>query len=342
MGYSSTSRADLSARQAYRYASGTSFQHHVHTSAQPHHLRTVHSSVDPKWLNSFGQQVRECRDSAQHPFTLPVAVAFDQTGSMGTASFIVQEKLATLKGALLRAGLTDAQLCFAAYGDAQNHGYGDYETAPCQVGQFESGIEMEDYLNNLFIEGNGGGNGGETSGLLLYFLARHSQLDSVIKRGKRGYLIITGDESPLPYITRDEVQRVLGYDIQGDLTIQQVVAEVTQLYDVYFFHLMTESARAQNSLTVWQGLLGADHVVPLENLDTISEQITMLIARLEGVVRDMGQAAALLLAEGADPGAVARAGKAMAVFEQNAGTVAPASSTGRLPGRRDGKGAKRL
>ena len=324
MGYSATSRDELRDRDAYRLATHSSFAYSASMSSTPADLRSCHPSVDPKVANSVGEIIRECLDSAAHPRSRALVTGFDQTGSMGEAPRFLQSKLAALKGALLRAGLPDIQVCFSAYGDAQNN-----EVAPCQIGQFESGLEMEDQLNNLYLEGMGGGNAGETSGLLLYFVANHSRLDSFTKRGERGYLVLTGDECPLPIITRKEVARYIGTDIPRDLTIEEVVAQVTKLYDVYFFHYMTGAARAQNSLRVWQKLLGRDHVVPLENLDTVTEQMVMLIAALEGVTDTVEEAAALLVAEGADPTAVARAGKAMVPFVR-AGSP-QARVTGSLP-----------
>ena len=325
MGNSYTTRDDLSARSAYRSASGTSFAYSSSMASTPVDQQEVAPSVDPKKVNSRGEKIRECLDSAGHPNALPVQVSFDQTGSMGSAPRTLQEKLAALKGALLRAGLIDAQLCFGAYGDAQCD-----EVAPCQIGQYESGIEFEDQLNDLYLEGMGGGNNGETSGLLLYFLARHSRLDSLDKRGKKGYLILTGDENPLPLVTAREIKKYIGDDVQADLTIEQVIAEVTQSYDVYFFHLMTGSAKMQGSLANWQRLLGTDHVVPLESIDTVAEQMAMLIAQLEGVTDSYEEAAELLVAEGADSDAVRAAGKAMARYSGASNTPA-ARASGTLP-----------
>ena len=307
MGNSYTTRDDLSARSAYRSASGTSFAYSSSMASTPVDQREVAPSVDPKKVELQGREVSAnawTRPGTRTP--LPVQVSFDQTGSMGSAPRTLQEKLAALKGALLRAGLIDAQLCFGAYGDAQCD-----EVAPCQIGQYESGIEFEDQLNDLYLEGMGGGNNGETSGLLLYFLARHSRLDSLDKRGKKGYLILTGDENPLPLVTAREIKKYIGDDVQADLTIEQVIAEVTQSYDVYFFHLMTGSAKMQGSLANWQRLLGTDHVVPLESIDTVAEQMAMLIAKLEGVTDSYEEAAELLVAQGADSDAVRAAGKAM-------------------------------
>lgn len=338
MGTSSATTEDLAARQAYRAASGTTFAHTASMSSRPRSQQTIHESVDPRRLNTVGEKVRECLDSAEHPLTVPVAVGFDETASMGDAPMLLQEKLVTLKGALLRAGLPDAQLLFAAYGDGHNG-----EIAPCQAGQFESGLEMEEWLNNLFLEYMGGGNGGESPGLLLYFLGAHSRLDSVTKRGKKGYLILTGDESPHPTVPRDEIKRYIDDDVERDLTIEEVVAMARQWYEVYFFHVRTGAAEMQGSLGVWQKLLGEQYVIPTQGLEDISEQIALLVARLEGTVGSYAEGMDLLRAAGADPDAVARAGSALVPFEAHANSVATvADSEGSLPEPATSSGTKRL
>jgi hypothetical protein len=271
--------------------------------------------------------MRECIDSTEHPLTIPAVVAFDETGSMGAVPRQLQERLALLKGATLRAGLKDLQLCFGAYGDAQND-----EVAPCQVGQFESGLEMEEWLNNLYLEGYGGGNMGETAGLLLYFLAHHSRLDSLDKRGKKGYLILTGDEVALPLVTKSEIERYIGDVVQSDLRIEDVVADVKAYYDVYMFLVDNPASKSQDSLRVWGRLLGPDHIVTVQSVDTISEQIAMLIGRLEGAFETLDDASRLLVAAGADPDAVKRAGRDLALVDKFVPTTAVgAAVTGTLP-----------
>jgi hypothetical protein len=329
MGYSTTDRDELSDRAAYRDATGTTFAHTATMASTPTALRHIHESMDPKSKNTLGQQIRECRDSEEHPNALPIVVGFDETGSMGTAPQLLQKKLATLKGATLRMGLTDAQLCFAAYGDAQND-----EVAPCQVGQFESGIEMEDFLNNLYLEKQGGGNSGETPGLLLYFLANFTALDSLAKRGKKGYIVLTGDECPLPYVTRDEVERYIGPHIQSDLTIKEVVKEAQKSFEIYFFLVNNHAAAMQGSEKVWQNLLGADHVIPVQSLDNISEQIALLIAQLEGTIDSLDAGAKILIAEGADPKNVARASQELAHYtggKGNGNVAVRPTGAGALP-----------
>jgi hypothetical protein len=326
MGTSYTTREDLSQRSAYRRATGSVFAFTAAMNSKPISQRTVHESLDPKRRNTRGEQIRECLDSPEHPTTLPVVVGFDETGSMGDAPRIMQQKLGALKGATLRMGLVDAQLCFAAYGDAHNH-----EAAPCQVGQFESGIEMEDWLNNLYLEGNGGGNNGETSGLLLYFLANFARLDSLTKRGKKGYLILTGDECPLRKITREEVKRYIGTDIEADLTIEQVVTQAKKSFDIYFFLVETGAALTQGSLGVWQKLLGKDHVIIVESLETISEQIALLLAQSEGVLDSLDAGADILVDEGADRADVLRAAHALVPLGRTGTVMAKFTGTGSLP-----------
>ncbi len=325
MGFSSTSASDVRARSAYRAASGTSYAYSAATAAAAPADRKVHEMLDPKRENANGERIRECLDSDEHTTTLPVVVAFDETGSMGDVPRKLQSSLATLKGVTLRAGLIDAQLCFGAYGDAQCH-----EVAPVQIGHFESGLEMEEWLNNIYLEGQGGGNGGETAALLLYFLANHSKLDSVDKRGKKGYIFLTGDETTLN-VTRQEIKTYLGDDVENDFTPEEVVAMVSKLYEVYFLLVNNSSAKWQKSEEFWTNLLGDDRVIVVQDLDHISELISMILARSEDMVDSLDEALALVTAEGGDATNAKRAVKDLAIYDSRQSTVAKvAASKGTL------------
>jgi hypothetical protein len=311
----------LRAKAAYRAASGTSFGYSATTAAAPRHQRKVHETLDPQKLNSVGEKIRECLDSDTYPTTRGLVIGFDETGSMGEGPVILQQKLASIKGSLVKSGLDYVQILFGAYGDAHCN-----EVAPLQVGQFEGGDEMEEWLNNIYIERGGGGNAGETSGLFLYFMGRYSRLDSLIKRDEKGILILIGDECPLPRITREEIKTYIGDDVQADISIQDAVALAQESYDVYFFLVDNTTAKWQNSQKVWEDLLGADHVLVLENLDTVSETAAMLVARLEEVhsIEDA------LISEGATPEAVQAASKAVAVVQRSSAVVRTVESDGEL------------
>ena len=324
MGFGSTTGDDLRARSAYRASSGTSFTHTSTMRAAPRSQQKVHESLDPKRKNSLGEQIRECLDSDDHPLTVPVFVGFDETGSMGYGPRIIQEKLGLLKGLTLRAGLPDVQLCFGAYGDAQNG-----EVAPCQVGQFESGLEMEEWLNNLYLEGNGGGNRGETAGLLLYFLANYSRLDSLEKRGKKGYIFLTGDEVAFP-VTKTELKTYLDEDSETDYSMEEVVKMARESYEIFFFLVQNGAARSQGSEKFWTDLLGQDHVIPVENLENISELIAGLLAVEEGVASSAADVGTMLTDEGSDSQAVELVKNVVATRIGGSNVVAAKAESGKL------------
>jgi hypothetical protein len=103
--------------------------------------RAVHAKMNP-----YGVQVRESRDSDTHPASHAVGVLFDVTGSMQGVPRILQANLPRLMGLLTRKGyLEHPQILIGAIGDAT------CDAAPLQVGQFESGIEIEEDLGKLFL-----------------------------------------------------------------------------------------------------------------------------------------------------------------------------------------------
>ncbi len=135
---------------------------------------TLHRSSRDKWrahptLDPKGMKVRESRDSAEHPASTAIVVMFDVTGSMGSVPVTLQKKLPNLLGLLLRKGSgADPQSLFGAIGDAT------CDNVPLQVGQFESDNRMDENLENIFLEGGGGGQQTESYELAMYFAAEKS------------------------------------------------------------------------------------------------------------------------------------------------------------------------
>jgi hypothetical protein len=176
----------------------------------------VHRQMDP-----LGVRVRESRDSDAHPTAHAVAVLMDVTGSMGQVPIILQANLPKLMGLLIRRGyLEHPQILIGGIGDAT------CDRAPLQVGQFESGIEIEDDLGKLYIEGGGGGQTTESYELALYFMARHTGIDCFEKRGRRGYLFVIGDEMPYPKVKPKEVAEVIGDGLREDIPTPALICEL--------------------------------------------------------------------------------------------------------------------
>ncbi|HEY7158080.1 MAG TPA: hypothetical protein VH575_29270 [Gemmataceae bacterium] len=235
-------------------------------------------TVHPK-MNPYGVKVRESRDSEAHPRSHAVAVLFDVTGSMQGVPRVLQAHLPKLMGLLIRKGYLDhPQILIGAIGDAT------CDAVPLQVGQFESGIEIEEDLGKLYLEGGGGGHITESYELALYFMARHTAIDCHEKRGQRGYLFVIGDEIPYPKVKRQEVEAIIGDGLQASIPVEKVVAELQRTYDVY--HVLPKMTSNWNNPVVhrrWVELLG-QNALRLEEPAAICELIASTIGVAEGKV----------------------------------------------------------
>lgn len=207
-------------------------------------------------MNPKGVRLRESRDGADHPESLGIVFALDVTGSMGEIPRIMAtQQLPVFMKTLVDCRISDPQLLFMAVGDAVS------DNAPLQVGQFESTAElMDQWLTWTYLEGGGGGTGQESYELGLYFLAMHSEMDCMVKRNKRGYLFMTGDETPYPTLSKHIVESVIGDQLDEDLACEEIVAELQKTYFPFF--VIPDRARAKRCERRWRDLLG-DHVLCL-------------------------------------------------------------------------------
>jgi hypothetical protein len=208
-----------------------------------------------------------------------VAVLFDVTGSMQEVPRIVQANLTTLFDLLVRKQyVTDPAILVGAVGDAT------CDAAPLQVGQFESGNEIEDDLDRMFLEGGGGGQKTESYELALYFLARNTAIDCHERRGKKGYAFLIGDELPYGRVKRREVEQLFGDKLKEDIPIERIVAEAKQKWELfYILPNLTSYYDDPEILAAWRKLLG-QNVLRLPDPAAISETIAGTIGLAEGTV----------------------------------------------------------
>lgn len=236
MGGSSWSDDSYTARKAHLASTGKSaFGYTDDVMAKASYSdKKAHKDLDPK-----GVKVRESRDSDAHPNSRAVAVFFDVTGSMHGIPRILQKKLPALMTLLNRKQyITDPQILFGGVGDAFS------DRAPLQVGQFESGNEMDEVLNNMFLEAGGGGTMEESYELAMYFMARHTSIDCMEKRDEKGYLFLIGDEMPYGEVSKAQVEKLIGHGPQANLTIEEVIAECSKTYEIFFLYCPSGSYKS--------------------------------------------------------------------------------------------------
>lgn len=318
MGFSNWSDDAYQARQTYRQQtkqSAFTYDQQVRTSG----VKQVH-----KQMNPYGA-IRESRDSHEHPTSVAIAVIFDVTGSMGNVPRVLQTKLGKLMRLLVQKGYVEhPQVLFGAVGDAH------CDAVPLQIGQFEAGLEMDDDLGKIFLEGGGGGQVHESYELALYFMAHHTTIDCYDKRGKKGYLFTIGDEKPYPAVSRQQVQQHIGDRCARDIAIERVIGDVQQRYE--HFHIIptqTSHGQSQEVQARWRALLG-ERVLLLDDEAAVCETIALAIGLCEGTVFDPSQGADDLIGAGYDANAATTAATALVPYAAVRGPIVPVAA-GSLP-----------
>lgn len=211
--------------------------------------------------------MRECRDSEEHPNTIPVILALDVTGSMGSAAAECAKKLNEIMTSLYEQ-VTDVEFMVMAIGDLA------YDRAPVQLSQFESDVRIAEQLDKVYFEGGGGGNLYESYTAAWYMGLKHTDLDCW-KRDKKGIIITLGDEPLNPYLPSKRLSDVTGDTLQGDVETEDLYEETSKKFDIY--HLVVDDPAtayrhygSQIALS-WGKFLDNDHlkIVKLNSLSSV-------------------------------------------------------------------------
>ena len=223
---------------------------------------------NPKFIN-----VRESRDNDEHPNSTPIAIGVDVTGSMGYLSEqIVKDSLNELMKKLYASNvIPDPQLMFAAVGDA----YAD--CAPLQVTQYESDIRIAEQLLELWLEGNGG-DAPEDYSLFWYFLAHHTDTDSMKKRNEKGFAFTIGDAPNHKSLTASAIDRVFGDKVQAELPIERIIDETLKTYNLFHINISSHGER-----TV---INGRTINIRRDDIDLLPELIISVICKVKGLNRN--------------------------------------------------------
>ena len=237
--------------------------------------RRLSAVLDPKNV------MRECRDSEEHPNTLPVILALDVTGSMGGSAVKVAQKLNEIMTELYNdPNAQDIEFCIMGIGDLY------CDSSPIQISQFESDIRIAEQLDELYFEGGGGGNSYESYTAAWYMGVNHCDLDCW-KRGQKGIIITMGDELPNPYLPKAGrycgLAEATGDKLQDDVLTEDLYQQVTEKFDVYHISIDDKESsyswnnRRNNLDEHWTELIG-DHY-SVANLDNLATRIVEIVTK---------------------------------------------------------------
>ena len=242
--------------------------------------------------------VRESRDSEDSPEATPVIIGFDVTASMGylARELALNAVNKTVMSLLDEKPISNPQLLCAAIGDCKS------DASPLQVTQFEADIRIIRQLTELYLEGGGGGNGGESYNLLWYFAARHTAADCFEKRGGKGFLFTIGDDLCHPGLETAEIRRIFGDEVpyaQGNAELLRLVREK---YHVFHIHIDTGAAGSKKALADWRELMpGCATEIHKKDIGCLAQLITAIISVAAGTppnaaLKSMDQNAAEVIA----------------------------------------------
>lgn len=234
-------------------------------------------------LNPYGVAFRESCDSMDNPASTAIIFGLDVTGSMGYLS----EEIA--KGALNRTMLeiyeknpvTNPHIMFQAIGDSKS------DEAPLQTTQFEADIRIAEQLLDVYFEGRGGGNGGESYLLSWYFAAKHTKIDCYEKRQEKGFLFTIGDECTHKELTQGEISRVFGENVERDYSAMELYNEASQKYEIFHIVMKAGAYSYQKSGEDWKKLI-KDRAIELspDDLDVLPEIFVSLMQAVKGMKRE--------------------------------------------------------
>jgi hypothetical protein len=270
--YSVDNRLQRSARLGY----------HTKSRDEIFSQRSINNAMNP-----YNIKIRESRDSPKHPNSLSIILGLDVTGSMGSIPhFLVQNGLPQIMGKIIQSGVADPQILFLGIGDHQ------CDTSPLQVGQFESSDELLDqWLTDVYLEGGGGGNEGESYLLAWYFASFHTSIDCYEKRHQKGLLFTIGDEPVLKKLPARDLQNIMGDGQYADFSANALLEKSSERYNVFHIHVKeTMAGKRQETIDGWKQLMW-DNLIIAEHHAEISNIIADTVLKHNGLAAKRPSAA---------------------------------------------------
>lgn len=209
----------------------------------------------------------------------PLVVACDVTGSMGESPATIFSKCPYLDLEGKEYLGEDMAICFAAIGDAYT------DTYPLQIRPFVRGLELKTQLEELIIEGNGGGQTRESYDLAALYFSQHANLPNAI----HPIFIFIGDEGLYDFVNPEQAARWAKTEVQQRMSYQDVLAALKQKFSVYIIRQpysktgTDEMSDADKVIHAqWAAALGEDHIAFLPDAARVVDVIFGILAKETG------------------------------------------------------------
>ncbi len=257
---------------SYRYSSrGADVRKAASSRAKAAGPRTYEKKKQPN------QKIIDPKKKISTTSKNPLIIAVDVTGSMASWPFEIFDRLPLLYNTLSQYR-EDLEICFAAIGDAR------VDTWPLQVTTFASGFDLEQLLSSLFGEG-GGGDAPESYGLFAHWVNTHV---TVPKLEEQPFMIVFGDVTMHPKVSKDTVAHYLGDKVRADVDSLAAWKKVTQNWNTWFLRRPT-GKRGDKVDEQWGKAIGEQKIFHIEDEQRAVDYAMGLVARAWGHFPDFQQ-----------------------------------------------------
>lgn len=233
-----------------------------YTSQEIYQQPKLHEVLNPRNV------MRECVDSDEHPNTIPVILALDVTGSMGSTAVEVAKNINVVMTKLYE-DVKDIEFMIMGIGDLA------FDDAPIQISQFESDIRIAEQLDKVYFEYGGGSNPYESYTAAWYMGLYHTKLDCW-NRGRKGIIITLGDEQINPYLPQQELQNITGDTLQTDVETKQLYKDTSEKFDIYHIDVEHGKYWSDRNSSSWRKYLDDEHFKTV-SLNEVTDTIISMI-----------------------------------------------------------------
>lgn len=209
----------------------------------------IHPFLDPKrWMTEM----------LYAKTSNPIVFALDVTGSMGEWTKIIYDKLPMFYGQIMmQKYLKHPSLSFCAVGDVKT------DNAPLQICEFCEGVELDEKLCYIYLEGKGGGNQHESYDLAAYFYSEKVILDNV----DMPFFFLTCDEKYYDECNKIHFKKVFGHTISGNQ--EKIVSKDywKKILKKYNFFILRKEFKNKNIEPLiqkqWERMIGQERVLKI-------------------------------------------------------------------------------
>jgi hypothetical protein len=167
----------------------------------------------------------------------------------------------------------------SATGDANS------DDCPIQVCDFNTGIELDNELKKLYLEGAGGGQRMETYELSAYYFAHYCDIDNA----KTPFIFFIVDEAPYPNVTKRFIKEHMGDVVSENVDSKQAFRDLFRAFhgNVFIFQNKygNSDSHTDEIRLVWEEILGEeykDHLIPITEEKSIVDLLLGIIAMVSG------------------------------------------------------------